>query len=126
MRYPNSGQQATQQLMRTLDDFFNTPSADLGLARGVRERNLGERVATILLSYARFGPMSHNKYRASSSNPNTSNAEIWGSLEDIHNSIHGRTGGGGHMGFTSVSAFDPIFWLHHTQVSPIRQDVTRS
>lgn len=111
--------------MRTLNDFFNTPSTDLGLANGVRERNLGERVATILLSYERYGPMSHNKYRGSSSNPNTSNAEIWGSLEDIHNSIHGLTGGGGHMSFPSVAAFDPIFWLHHTQVSFICSNIVR-
>ena len=33
----------------------------------------------------------------------------WGSLEDIHNAIHGLTGG--HMGDPEVSAFDPIFWL---------------
>lgn len=39
------------------------------------------------------------------------------SLEDIHNGIHGAVGGpGGHMGELDYSAFDPVFWLHHTNV----------
>jgi hypothetical protein len=37
----------------------------------------------------------------------------YSSLEGIHNSVHGYTGGGtGHMS-KSVSAFDPVFWMHH-------------
>lgn len=35
------------------------------------------------------------------------------SVENIHNSIHGLVGNGGHMGSVPYSAFDPIFWLHH-------------
>jgi tyrosinase len=39
------------------------------------------------------------------------------SLEDIHNSIHVAVGGdGGHMSELDYSAFDPVFWLHHTCV----------
>ena len=39
-----------------------------------------------------------------------------GSLEYIHNLVHGVVGGRGHMSDTSTSAFDPIFWLHHANV----------
>ena len=38
------------------------------------------------------------------------------SLEGIHNMIHNWIGGvglEGHMTEVPVSAFDPIFWLHH-------------
>jgi tyrosinase len=38
------------------------------------------------------------------------------SIEHIHDIIHGDVGGSGHMGYTSVAAFDPIFWVHHCQV----------
>ncbi|RDL42060.1 uncharacterized protein BP5553_02039 [Venustampulla echinocandica] len=39
------------------------------------------------------------------------------SLEAIHNDIHGDVGGSyGHMMALEYSAFDPIFWLHHTNV----------
>ena len=36
------------------------------------------------------------------------------SLESVHNSIHDYTGGdNGNMAWNAVSAFDPIFWIHH-------------
>ena len=45
------------------------------------------------------------------------------SIENIHNTIHTTTGGpktstspGGHMTYLSTAAFDPAFWLHHTNV----------
>lgn len=46
----------------------------------------------------------------------------WLSLEQIHNNIHGFTGGSsgndgvGQMQTPAVAAFDPIFWLHHCNV----------
>ena len=36
----------------------------------------------------------------------------YSSLEGIHNNVHVYTGGKGHMAL-SVSAFDPVFWMHH-------------
>jgi tyrosinase len=40
------------------------------------------------------------------------------SLEDVHNSIHTAVGGPmGHMSELDYSAFDPVFWLHHTYVT---------
>ncbi|KXH59652.1 hypothetical protein CSAL01_11827 [Colletotrichum salicis] len=47
----------------------------------------------------------------------------WLSLEFLHNCIHVWTGGDdtkagmGHMAFLTVAAFDPIFWLHHSNVN---------
>ncbi|KAK1514600.1 uncharacterized protein CCOS01_13881 [Colletotrichum costaricense] len=46
----------------------------------------------------------------------------WLSLEFLHNCIHVWTGGDdaktgmGHMAYLTVAAFDPIFWLHHSNV----------
>lgn len=42
-------------------------------------------------------------------------------LEDIHDAIHGWTGGndgtvGGDMGSLSTAAWDPIFWSHHCMI----------
>jgi tyrosinase len=34
----------------------------------------------------------------------------------VHNEIHDKTGGGGHMSSLETSAFDPLFWLHHSNV----------
>jgi tyrosinase len=48
-------------------------------------------------------------------------------LEDIHDNIHGWTGGrnpqapaqGGDMGAVARAAFDPIFWSHHCMIDRI-------
>jgi len=40
------------------------------------------------------------------------------SFESVHDAIHTTAGGesGGHMMWLDYSAFDPLFWLHHTNV----------
>ncbi|TVY55332.1 Polyphenol oxidase 1 [Lachnellula cervina] len=39
------------------------------------------------------------------------------SIEGVHNGVHASIGGqNGFMTFLDYSAFDPIFWLHHTNV----------
>ncbi|KAF2278293.1 Di-copper centre-containing protein [Westerdykella ornata] len=40
------------------------------------------------------------------------------SFESIHDAIHVTAGGesGGHMYYLDYSAFDPLFWLHHTNI----------
>ncbi len=38
------------------------------------------------------------------------------SIENVHNLVHNAVGGHGHMTDTAVAAFDPIFWLHHTNI----------
>jgi tyrosinase len=50
--------------------------------------------------------------------------DFQGQLEDIHDFIHGWTGGinpdnpqqGGDMGVIATAAFDPIFWAHHCMI----------
>jgi tyrosinase len=38
-------------------------------------------------------------------------------LEDIHDNVHGWTGG--DMGVVGTAAFDPIFWSHHAMIDRI-------
>ncbi|KAI8939615.1 hypothetical protein NX059_003376 [Plenodomus lindquistii] len=40
------------------------------------------------------------------------------SFEGIHDAVHNTAGGesGGHMYYLDISSFDPLFWLHHTNV----------
>ncbi|KAH7125927.1 hypothetical protein EDB81DRAFT_698386 [Dactylonectria macrodidyma] len=53
-------------------------------------------------------------------NANTTTGYL--SLEYIHNNVHNFTGGQdlnnglGQMSDVPVAAFDPVFWLHHTQI----------
>ncbi|USW56418.1 Putative tyrosinase copper-binding domain, di-copper centre-containing domain superfamily, tyosinase [Septoria linicola] len=109
-------------------------NASLGIIGvGPQQRNLSERVANILGAYRRFSPVCNNKYsidglsnkefNAKTStqqrdilSKRTARSETWGSLEDIHNTVHGIVGNGGHMGQIEASAFDPIFWLHHCNI----------
>ncbi|KAH8813439.1 tyrosinase [Flagelloscypha sp. PMI_526] len=72
-----------------------------------------------------------------SNNHQNADGTIANSIEGVHNDIHNLIGGinpnndvGGHMTDPSVAAFDPLFWLHHTnsQMNPdqwVTPDVTR-
>jgi tyrosinase len=53
----------------------------------------------------------------------TSFVDFTAQLQDIHDQIHGWTGGsdettgaGGDMGSVATSAYDPIFWSHHGMI----------
>ncbi|KAK6543666.1 hypothetical protein TWF694_000404 [Orbilia ellipsospora] len=59
---------------------------------------------------------SNYAWYSTTSQSNPPAPDSYQSLEAIHNEIHGITGGGGHMSWNTVSAFDPIFWLHHCNV----------
>jgi len=68
-----------------------------------------------LFSIPDFSAFSSNAFQTGDS-PNA-----WVSVESIHNQIHASIGGSnhplsGHMSFADCSTFDPIFWLHHTNV----------
>jgi tyrosinase len=91
-------------------------------------QNLTERIAYLLGSYREFGPFSHNYFRTKgeghvedvgkddgkdAEKDASKDAEKYGSIEDVHNSLHDYIGGGGQMAHPETSAFDPIFWLHH-------------
>lgn len=57
----------------------------------------------------------------------SSSAGCANSLEGLHNTIHTTAGGvpsssvrtAGHMYYLSTAAFDPLFWLHHSNVDRI-------
>lgn len=73
--------------------------------------SLRANVSLILLSYKQFDAFSDSQW-AQGERPGD-----FGSLEDLHNEIHDKIGGsGGQMGSLATSAFDPVFWLHHTCV----------
>jgi tyrosinase len=60
---------------------------------------------TLFSAYHTFNDFSNNILSGSGTS---------GSLEGIHDNIHGIFGtNGGDMGYLDYAAFDPIFWLHH-------------
>ncbi|EPS45952.1 hypothetical protein H072_53 [Dactylellina haptotyla CBS 200.50] len=71
--------------------------------------NLRSRVYQLLTAYKQYNQVS-SKAAAQSNNGQLD------SIEGVHDTIHGTVGSGGHMGWVDVSAFDPIFWLHHTNI----------
>jgi tyrosinase len=40
------------------------------------------------------------------------------SFESVHDAVHNTAGGesGGHMYYLDISSYDPLFWLHHTNI----------
>ncbi|KAH7103323.1 Di-copper centre-containing protein [Auriculariales sp. MPI-PUGE-AT-0066] len=50
------------------------------------------------------------------SNKRTTPGSFRNSIESIHDLIHVLVGGNGQMADPSYAAFDPMFWLHHTNV----------
>jgi len=58
-------------------------------------------------SYEQFSSMPVSKVK-------TGNVSLYVPLETPHNQLHDIIGGqGGVMSDVSISAFDPVFWLHH-------------
>ncbi|KAF4456902.1 tyrosinase precursor [Fusarium austroafricanum] len=97
------------------------------------EGNLRERVVYLLKSYEVFDQVSHNQWDPTrkprldrTGRPSRTSGQGFGSIEDIHNTLHVLVGGQGrddfnrprtgHMSQVPISAFDPIFWLHHTNI----------
>lgn len=71
-----------------------------------------QRIYNIFTAYRNFSEFSNEAWEASSTLSNKD------SLESIHDSLHADLGGynDGHMAFLWWAAFDPVFWLHHTNV----------
>ncbi|OLN86707.1 Tyrosinase 5 [Colletotrichum chlorophyti] len=109
VRYPND--RNDNRLIQRLTGFFTGTDPE----QASRGKNLTERVLFILQSYKDFGSASHNRFNPPRQ-PGQPNFTEWGSIEDIHNAVHFYVGGGGQMGNPAIAAFDPIFWLHHTNV----------
>ena len=109
LRWPNAAGNASDE--RTLQTWLEALKSgkDKDKFNMSRGKNLTERVLWILNAYTNYGAMCCNLFKGSESGWNN-----WGSLEDVHNAVHNYVGNEGHMGSIDVSAFDPVFWLHHT------------
>lgn len=66
-----------------------------------------DRLYNLFTSYSNFSQFGDEAWISSTS----TNAD---SLESLHDVIHSLTGNNGHMTYLDYSAFDPVFWLHHT------------
>lgn len=93
------------------EDGLPVPATWDGLPIFIPEANLAEHTAWVLQAYKTFPAMSNNELRQSKVGKNVEDRTNWGSLEDIHNTVHVLVGSGGHMSGIERSAFDPIFWL---------------
>ena len=73
----------------------------------------------LLAQQPNYGPFSNTAYRNSTN-------QIFNSLENMHNAIHGLVGNGGHMSIVPYAGFDPIFWLHHAYAKSPSMKVTNA
>ncbi|KAF2011614.1 Di-copper centre-containing protein [Aaosphaeria arxii CBS 175.79] len=80
-------------------------------------QSLANRVYGIFMSGASWGFVSTSAIGVRTAQ-NGNNPD---SVEAIHDAVHTTAGGesGGHMYYLDFSAFDPFFWLHHTNVDRI-------
>ncbi|KAF7890194.1 hypothetical protein EAF00_008509 [Botryotinia globosa] len=101
LRYPTNGSATAksqeQQVFDAMESQFDSYQSNVYLI--MRDPN-----------YKQFDAFSNHQW-ASNNAPGT-----YGSIEDVHNSVHSETGGNGQMGDPDYAAFDPLFWLHHTNV----------
>ncbi|KAF2129816.1 Di-copper centre-containing protein, partial [Dothidotthia symphoricarpi CBS 119687] len=76
--------------------------------------SLRDRVFALFSSKASWGTVSTSQIGA--------RTDLSGngvdSYESVHDAVHTTAGGesGGHMYYLDLSSFDPIFWLHHTNI----------
>jgi tyrosinase len=73
------------------------------------QQQMKQRLYTLFTSYTNFMNVSNEAWIA------TAGPGSYDSLESVHDQIHGTVGGPnfGDMSIIDVSAFDPVFWLHH-------------
>ncbi|KAK0657626.1 hypothetical protein B0T16DRAFT_434124 [Cercophora newfieldiana] len=83
--------------------------------------SLSQRLYILFSNYRNYTTFSNNAFIG------VDNAS-YDSLESLHDTVHNLAGGGGqgqpnaqggHMSYIPYSAFDPIFFLHHTNVDRI-------
>lgn len=79
--------------------------------------NISDVNAALEHQYYAVAPLTYKLFAWESDYSNMSCTTSRGnSVENIHNLVHNAVGGYGHMSDTAISAFDPIFWLHHTNI----------
>ncbi|QSZ35560.1 hypothetical protein DSL72_008430 [Monilinia vaccinii-corymbosi] len=86
-------------------DSLGNGQSDFDAANGdLDNAGLGDQVWTAIMKSKTF-----NNFATMASSGS--------SIESPHGTVHVLVGGAyGHMSYLSYSAFDPIFWLHHTNV----------
>ncbi|MCJ1392937.1 hypothetical protein MMC18_005809 [Xylographa bjoerkii] len=101
----------------TQDDSGNIVSQDASVTAALdnQAQSIQQNVYLIMGSYNNFAAFSNTAW------DQTGQPGAYGSLEDIHDNIHGTVGGStpigaGHMSILDYAAFDPVFWLHHCNV----------
>ncbi|KAF2173735.1 hypothetical protein M409DRAFT_16009 [Zasmidium cellare ATCC 36951] len=82
---------------------------DIGSQLDANRNSAMNRLFNLFANYDNFTQFSNEAWTFG----NVRNAD---SLEGLHDVIHGMTGGNGHMTFLDYSAFDPLFFLHHTMM----------
>ncbi|KAM3420600.1 hypothetical protein BST61_g3862 [Cercospora zeina] len=108
LRYPTSNAQNAANNSPAARDAFN----------GARQ-SLQDQLYQLFTQCTEFLGFSND-------DSGSSDARCANSLEQIHNTVHTNAGGlggngvsGGHMTYLSTASFDPIFYLHHTNVDRI-------
>ncbi|KAJ6261611.1 Tyrosinase [Drechslerella dactyloides] len=94
---------------RLQDGRYVTQPAAVNNALTQISGNLRNRVYQLLTAYKQYNTVSTKAVTQGSTGR-------FDSLEGVHDTIHGTVGSGGHMGFVDISAFDPVFFLHHTNI----------
>ena len=75
---------------------------------------LRDRTYNLLTQAGSFEAFSNDGFTGPQTSPT-----FFDSLESIHGQLHVLTGKNGHMGVVDYAAFDPVFWLHHTNVGSL-------
>ncbi|KAK8066160.1 hypothetical protein PG997_012907 [Apiospora hydei] len=104
----NSAPQAYKKTLRTpKNGASNHQAVNAALKRNAAY--LHDTTYLILTQTDNYAEFSNNGF------PGT--IQGYGSIENPHGTIHNAVGGsGGHMSYLDYAGFDPIFFLHHTNV----------
>jgi tyrosinase len=96
--------------VRTPDSNGNSQPDVINKGLLANKQMVHDAIYPLLSSQPDYNAMSNTFYRGP-------NGQTYQNLENMHNYMHGMIGGyGGHMSYIVYSSFDPIFWLHHTNV----------
>lgn len=78
------------------------------------------RLYNLFATYKNFTTFSNSAWIFNQFGPEgTEEYSNYDSIESIHDLVHGVTGMGGHMTMVDLSAFDPLFMLHHAMVDRV-------
>ncbi len=78
------------------------------------------RLYNLFATYKNFTTFSNSAWIFNQFGPGgTEDYSNYDSIESIHDLVHGATGMGGHMTMVDLSAFDPLFMLHHAMVDRV-------